>query len=65
MNLFIFLLCFGYAFCETNNNNNNNTNLIPNYVKNLRISKLTSCKASLDGGKIMDLSSLDNPNNPL
>ena len=30
----------------------------------LALTKLTNCKAILDDGRVVDLTSLDNPNNP-
>jgi hypothetical protein len=36
-----------------------------NVSRNVRIDKLSNCKAKLDDGQIIDLSQLDNANNPM
>lgn len=35
------------------------------YVKCLKINKISNCKVKLDDGRIVDLSSLNNPLNPM
>ena len=36
-----------------------------NATKSVGVKKLNNCKAKLDDGSIIDINSVDNPNNPL